>query len=90
MKFELKVVHNGLIAKRFADWSSQDRINGYTTLLVHRSYGSDRGPFVQDVVSGEKYMTFLYFKADQEKSAKDLKKELEDQGFFAVLSNLEC
>jgi hypothetical protein len=88
MKYELKIVHDRLISLKLDEWTKENRIGGYTTLLVHQSFGAHHGRFNLDNLSGEKYLSLLYFEENQEKLARKIKAEMQAEDFFVVLSEL--
>ena len=84
----LELIHNGGKSKRLETLSKAGEIEGYTTFLVHRSYGKNNGHFKNDIVSGEKYYSLLFFDDSNRETAESLKKEFLQDGYFAVLSKI--
>ncbi len=84
----LELIHNGAKAKSLEKLAKDSEISGYTTFLVHRSYGTNHGHFKNDIVSGEKYYSLLFFTDSQKEIADKIHDEFVKDGYFAVLSKI--
>ncbi len=84
----LELIHNGAKAKRLETLAKSGEIPGYTTILVHRSYGKNHGHFKNDIVSGDKYFSLLFFQESEKELADKIKEEFVKDGYFAVLSKI--
>ncbi len=89
MKYKLEIVHDSTINKELSQWSKSGRIDGYTTLLIDRSFGVEDGNFRADGVSQDKYLTFIYFKEKQKQVAVEIKEEVSAKEYFTILTILD-